>query len=174
MKIAIWKFLRIGFTDYLLPAGIVADIKKKMSEEIHTLKYIVFRLDALRSSHNEDFFLNETLQILDLAKQYNLTKAEFEAACKGFVSPQPQAQKQMPKSNYLGNRLLYTRKQKIYLPMPKEGQILWRKDKRRPGSCKVVKVDDLRTTVQWTSTGRHTSILNTNIKDPFLFSHKQT
>ena len=174
MKIAVWKFLQIGFTDSLLPAAIVADIKKSMSEEIHALKYIVFRLDTSRSSHNKECFLNETLQILDLAKQYNLTKAEFEAACIAFVSPQLQTQKHLQITTSRRNRLFSARKQKVYLPIPKEGQILWRKDKRRPGSCKVVKVDDLRTTVQWTSTGRHTSILNTNIKDPFLFSHKQT
>jgi hypothetical protein len=174
MKIAVWKFLRIGFTDACLPASIVADIKKNMSEEIHALKYIVFRLDALSSANREDSFLNEALQILDLAKQYHLNKAEFEAACVAFVSPQPQALKHLPKNNSSKTRLSYIRRQRTYLPAPKEGQILWRRDKRRPGACRVIKVDDLRTTVEWTNTGRHTSILNTNIKDPFLFSHKQT
>jgi hypothetical protein len=173
MKVTIWKFLRLGFTDACLPASIIADIKKNMSEEIHALKYIVFRLDALRSSDKQDSFLNEALQILDLAKQYNLTKGEFEAACIGFVSPQLQAQKHLQRNTSLNNRLFYTKRQKVYLPIPKAGQVLWRKDKRRPGACKVVKVDDLRTTVQWTNTGRHTSILNKNIQDPFLFSHKQ-
>jgi len=173
MKVTIWKFLRLGFTDVCLPATIVADIKKNMPEEIHALKYIVFRLDVLRSSEKQDSYLNEALQILDLAKQYNLTKGEFEAACLGFVSPQPQTHKQMPKNTSLKNRLFYTKREKVYLPIPKAGQVLWRKDKRRPGVCKVVKVEDLRTTVQWTNTGRHTSILNTNIQNPFLFSHKQ-
>jgi len=172
MVLSIWRNIGFGVTDFPLSETVLANLKRELPEDWHALKYIVFPINRKSEGCCSSFFLDESLAMLDWAKRYNLNKFEFENACKAFVSakfnPEPvSTKKPRAVSNFL-------RKRKPQLPIPKVGQVLWRKDPRRGGACKIIKIDEQRTTVYWPKTKRHTTILNSNVRNPLLFSHSNS
>lgn len=169
MRLSLWKKTGLGITDAPLSEIVLAKIKKEFPEECHALKYITISLPTHHSRNAMFDSMNELLAIINCAKQYNLNKYEFEEACKSFISSQfPEKQSLCPSiKNYKEKR---PRRVRELLPEPKIGQVLWRKDSRRKGSCKIIKLDTQRTTVYWHETNRHTTILTSNIRNPFLFS----
>jgi len=172
MVLSIWRNIGFGVTDFPLSETFLANLKRELPEDWHALKYIVFPINRKSEGCCSSSFLDESLAMLDWAKRYNLNKFEFENACKAFVSanfnPEPVSTK---KPRAVSN---FSRKRKPQLPNPKVGQVLWRKDPRRGGACKIIKIDEQRTTVYWPQTKRHTTILNSNIRNPFLFSHSNS
>ncbi|HAL95873.1 MAG TPA: hypothetical protein DCP55_08120 [Chitinophagaceae bacterium] len=172
MILSVWKSTGFGLTDARLSESFLAKYKKELPDEWHALKYIVFPVAISRGIDEKNHTMNESLEMLDCAKQYNLTRAEFEEACRAFVSYEPaRADNRISSLRPLTPKK--TRKIRELLPEPKIGQVLWRKDSRRKGSCRIIKQDLLRTTVYWLETNRHTTILNSNLRNPFLFSHSR-
>ena len=172
MVLSIWRNIGFGVTDFPLSETVLANLKRELPEDWHALKYIVFPIKRKSEGACSSFFLDESLAMLDWAKRYNLNKFEFENACKAFVSAKINTEPISAMKRKVNSR--FVKRKKPQLPNPKIGQVLWRKDPRRGGACKIIKIDEQRTTVYWPQTKRHTTILNSNIRNPLLFSHSSS
>jgi len=169
MKITFWKSFGMGVADIQLPPGVLASFKREFAEEMHTLKYIIFNVKTGHASFVASNELGQILELVNSAKRFNLNLNELKAACKLFCEPDLQtpeltllkAAKQRSPTKRLGRELL---------PPLKIGHILFRRDSRRKGSCKIIRIEENIATVAWNHSGKLTRINLINLRNPALYS----
>ena len=158
----------MAVTDAPLPAHVLASLKKTMVDNMHSLKYVTI---ALGKNHAQEQELSDLLSIIDTARGYSLNFAEFSQACCNFCSSKnaqnrPHAEGTTPRS-FIPKPL------SPLLPAPKPGLILFRRDPRRRGSCRVVSVSGQSAKVCWRHNGKFTTIASSNLRNHRLFSLKR-
>jgi len=154
----------MAVTDVQLPAGMLAMLKRTLGDDMHSLKYVTFVLPHPSSvaSDTESVF-----GIMDIAKQYSLNHVEFSAACRLFIS---QTNKFSPIVTPKAEKNITPKKSPPILPYPKPGLVLFRRDSRRKGSCRIISVTNDISTVCWAHNGKHTKISTKNLRNHRLFS----
>lgn len=169
MKLVFWKSLGMAVTDAPLPPHVLATLKKTMQDDMHSLKYVAFAPDQSPTRAQE---LSDLLSVIDVARNYSLNFAEFCQACRQFClskntpslsSPQKSTCKLSPQKHL----------QQKLLPVPKPGLVLFRRDSRRRGSCRVVSICGESTKVRWLHNGKFTTIALQNLRNRRLFSLKR-
>ena len=168
-KAVFWKSLGVATTDLPLPVEIVASLKKELGEDSPELKFIVFALN--RNIKGETRFdIEEYFLIVDEIKKYNLNLNEFKNAIKVFISKKD---KQMEGTTATASLNLRCQEKesttKKLLPYPRVGMVLQRLDPRRPGSCKIVDLNQSFGTVEWRHAKRRTKIALWNLRKSYLF-----
>ena len=169
MKITFWKSFGMGAADIQLPPEVLASFKREFAEEMHTLKYIIFNVRTSQASVVESDELDQILELANSAKKFNLNLNEFKAACKNFFEPGFQSP-ELTMSKAAQLRSPAKRLARVLLPPLKSGHILFRRDSRRKGSCKIIRIEGNIATVAWKHSGKHTKINLINLRNPALYS----
>ena len=169
MKITFWKSFGMGVADIQLPPQVLASFKREFAEEMHTLKYIIFNVRTRQASVVESDELDQILELANSAKRFNLNLKEFKAACKSFCEPGSQSL-ELTTSKAAQLRSPAKRMERLLLPPLKPGHILFRRDSRRKGSCKIIRIEENIATVVWKHSGKHTKINLINLRNPVLYS----
>ena len=175
MKASIWKSIGMGVTEVPLPPSILAQIKKEIPDDLHALKYVVFDLSAKNPKGSPQDNLDQILSIADTAKQYSLNQIEFRNACRNFLKPNSpetiQGLAEQKKQDVKKGKVAPLASS--FLPVPKRGLILYRRDSRRRGSCSVVAVAEGVASVRWHHNNKVTKIAVENLRSPRLYSTKK-
>ena len=168
-KALFWKSLGVATTDLPLPAEIVAPLKKRLGEDSPELKFIVFNLNNNKKSATQGD-LETYFEMIHEIKRYNLNLNEFKNAIQVFISKK-QAHTEAFKTLGVANTGSGEKESKSrrLLPEPKVGMVLKRLDPRRPGSCKIVELNEKFGTVEWRHAKRRTKIALWNLRKPYLF-----
>jgi hypothetical protein len=169
MKITFWKSFGMGVVDSEPPRGVLAALKREFAEDMHTLKYIVFNATTRQASVVSSTELDQILELADVAKRFNLNLKEFIEACKSFCSSEfryPDVT--LSRSTY--RRVPRKSLGRVLLPPPKPGLILFRRDSRRKGSCKIIQITQNAATVIWRQSGKHSKVDINNLRNPALYS----
>ena len=169
MKITFWKSFGMGVADIELPPSISGPFKRQLGDNAHCLKYIIILLHKKGNQSRYSEMLDEILGITDAAKRYNLNQNEFQTACQIF------AQRIRSRTVLISDTPNQTKTCKrritnVVLPIPKVGTILYRKDSRRKGLCKVVEIDQLKGRIIWQHSGRKSTVSIGNLRNPALYS----
>jgi hypothetical protein len=173
MKVSLWKSIGMGVTEVPLPPPILAGLKKKIPEDLHALKYVVFDLNEKRPSDEISSQLEQILSIADTARQYSLNQIEFRTACRNFCGPTSTPTSDTPCGAVPSGRKKIPMFKLTLLPAPKPGLTLYRRDSRRQGSCSVLSIENGSATVRWHQTKKITKIATKNLRSPRLYSTKK-
>ena len=168
VMVVFWKSISMAVTDAPLPAPVLAALKKTMQDDMHSLKYVAFPSGNIQGRGQE---LSDLLAIIDTARGYSLNFAEFSQACRLFC-----LSKNVPSHlPALGSsvKAVSPRHPSPQLPAPKPGLVLFRRDPRRKGSCRIVSVDGQSAKVRWLHNGKFTRIASVNLRNHRLFSLKR-
>ena len=172
MKIIFWKSFGMGIADIVLPASVLAPFKRQLGDDAHSLKYVITQQHKNDKQPQYSKMLDEILGIADAARRYNLNKNEFEAACQLFTQ---RSMSRTVLTSFIPNQTKTCRRRitNVMLPFPKVGTVLYRKDPRRKGLCKVVEIDQLKGRIIWQHSGRKSTVSIGNLRNPALYSIKK-
>ena len=171
-ELKIWQQLGVGVTTYPLPKDIVCELKKSLPDDMQALKYVAFKVGDLRSRDIDHLEFDGMLATADHARQYHLTANEVREAFDRYVNNKNQVapvwsagQKPSPKKR--------SRIPKAKIAEPKVGLLLFRRDKRRGGSCRIATIEGETATVVWAHSGKKTKIRLGNLLNSALYSAKK-
>lgn len=169
MKLTFWKSFAMGVVDNKPTPSLLAALKREFADEMHTLKYIIFNVRTRQASVVASNELDQILELANTAKRFNLNLNEFKAACRVFCKPELQnPELALSKSAQL--RSPTKRLGRALLPPLKPGHVLFRRDPRRRGSCKVIRIQENTAIVVWKHSGKNTKINLVNLRNPALYS----
>lgn len=146
------------------PPGVIASLKRDLGDAQSELKYIAFSVSDVDQIETK---IEEIFEIADLARRYSLNQSEFRLACHSFANNRMRPLLEDRRS--LGTRKKQ-KKNTPKLPPPKVGLQLWRKDKRRRGSCRIAELNSDSATVIWLHSGKRTKIALGNLSNSNLYS----
>ena len=169
VKLHYWKSISLAVTDMDLPPSLLAPFKRELGEDVHSLKYVILQLNQNGRKAEDTAELDETLEMINLAKRYNLNSIEFNAICRSFVAPNGSPTQPTPKNSKPSPKQIPP-PQATQLPQPRPGLVLYRRDSRRKGSCSVLTTDDTTVTVKWHHNGKITRVSIHNLRSPRLYS----
>ena len=169
VKLHYWKSISLAVTDMDLPPSLLAPFKRELGEDVHSLKYVILQLNQNGRKAEDTAELDETLEMINLAKRYNLNSIEFNAICRSFVAPNGSPTQPTPKNSKPSPKQIPP-PQATQLPQPRPGLVLYRRDSRRKGSCSVLTTDDTPVTVKWHHNGKITRVSIHNLRSPRLYS----
>ena len=152
-----------------LPPSLLAPFKRGLGDDVHSLKYVILQLNQNGKKADDNIELDETLEMINLAKRYNLNSIEFNAICRSFVAPNGNPTQSAPKNSKPSLKQLPP-PQATQLPQPRRGVVLYRRDSRRKGSCSVLNTDGTTVTVKWHHNGKITRVGIHNLRSPRLYS----
>ena len=166
VKLHYWKSINLAVTDMDLPPSLLAPFKRELGDDVHSLKYFILQLNQNGKKAEDTVELDETLEMINLARRYNLNSIEFNAICRSFVAPNGRPKQSAPKNS----RPRPKQKPPAQLPQPRPGLVLYRRDSRRKGSCSVLNTDGTTVTVKWHHNGKITRASIHNLRSPHLYS----
>ena len=152
-----------------LPPSLLAPFKRELGDDVHSLKYVILQLNQNGKKAEDNVELDETLEMINLAKRYNLNSIEFNAICRSFVAPNGSPTQLAPKNSKPSLKQIPP-PQATQLPQPRPGLVLYRRDSRRKGSCSVLNTDGTTVTVKWHHNGKITRVSIHNLRSPRLYS----
>ena len=171
-ELKIWQQLGVGVTTYPLPKDIVCELKKCLPDEMQALKYVAFKVGDPKNNISDHLELDGMLATADLARQYHLASNEIREAFDRYVNNKNQAgfkRKATEKASYKKRSCA----PKAQIGEPKIGLLLYRRDKRRRGSCTIASIEGETATVVWAHSGKKTKIRLGNLLNPVLYSAKK-
>ena len=171
VKLHYWKSINLAVTDMDLPPSLLAPFKRELGDDVHSLKYVILQLNQNGTKAEDTVELDETLEMINLARRYNLNSIEFNAICRSFVAPNGNPAQSAPKNSKPSLKQIPP-PQATQLPPPRPGLVLYRRDSRRKGSCSVVSLEDTFAWVQWHHNKKRTRIATSNLRSPRLYSLK--
>ena len=169
VKLHYWKSISLAVTDMYLPPSLLAPFKRELGDDVHSLKYVILQLNQDGKKAEDSLELDETLEMINLARRYNLNSIEFNAICRSFVAPNGNPTQSAPKNSKPSLKQLPP-PQATQLPQPRPGLVLYRRDSRRKGSCSVLNTDGTTVTVKWHHNGKITRVGIHNLRSPRLYS----
>ena len=169
VKLHYWKSINLAVTDMDLPPSLLAPFKRELGDDVHSLKYVILQLNQNGKKAEDTLELDETLEMINLAKRYNLNSIEFNAICRSFVAPNGSPTQPAPKNSKASPKQIPP-PQATQLPQPRPGLVLYRRDSRRKGSCSVLNTDGTTVTVKWHHNGKITKVSIHNLRSPRLYS----
>ena len=169
VKLHYWKSINLAVTDMDLPPSLLAPFKRELGDDVHSLKYVILQLNQNGKKAEDTVELDETLELINLAKRYNLNSIEFNAICRSFVAPNGSPTRQAPKNSKASPEQIPP-PQATQLPQPRPGLVLYRRDSRRKGSCSVLNTDGANVNVKWHHNGKVTRVNIHNLRSPRLYS----
>ena len=155
-----------------LPPSLLAPFKRELGDDVHSLKYVILQLNQNGKKAEDSLELDETLEMINLAKRYNLNSIEFNAICRSFVAPNGSPTQPAPKNSKPSLKQIPP-PQTTQLPQPRPGLVLYRRDSRRKGSCSVVSIEDSFTWVKWHHNKKKSRIATKNLRSKRLYSTRK-
>jgi len=172
VKLHYWKSINLAVTDLDLPPSLLAPFKRELGDDVHSLKYVILQLNQNGKKAEDTLELDETLEMINLAKRYNLNSIEFTAICRSFVAPNGSPTQPAPKNSKASPKQIPL-PQATQLPQPRPGLVLYRRDSRRKGSCSVISSDAFFTWVRWHHNKKKSRIATNNLRSHRLFTTKK-
>lgn len=159
----------MAVTTASLPSSFLGMIKKSFCEDLSALKYITFFVDNFKAPGNS-VSLNESFEIINSAKRFNLNFMEFKKAIETFVMNQNNRTFVESRGDFhkTANGRLHSSKV-VMLPYPRVGMTFFRKDPRRGSSCKVASIEEPLAQVKWSHSGKTTKIRISNLRNQNLY-----
>jgi len=169
-----YKNWGMAVTTASLPSGFLGMIKKSFCEDFSVLKYITFCTDSFKDLENR-VSLNESFEIINSAKRFNLNFMEFKKAIETFVkNPNNRTLVESSRNSTRSANGGLRSSNVVMLAYPKVGMTFFRKDPRRGSSCKVVSIEEPLALVQWAHSGKKTKIKIFNLRNQNLYYVRST